>query len=283
MRALITGGAGCLGQYLIRTAPEGVEVSATWRKTSVEGVAGYQLDLGDQKAVEDLFQRVRPQLVIHTAYGSVDLENDIVAATCNLVDQCSRHGSFLVSLGSDLVLDGADGPYDESASPSPMLPYGDAKAKVEAYIADHLPEAATVRTSLIIGLDPVSQSSTWLLDKLSAKEPIELFTDELRCPIAAEDLALMLWELGLMNGPKGGVWNMVGPETLSRFAIGLLLAHRYGLDPSLIIPRRNADLSVARPRDLRMTCRRADSALRTKARAISEYLFPAADSPSVLD
>ncbi len=65
---------------------------------------------------------------------------------------------------------------------------------------------------------------------------------------------------------------MVGPEALSRYALGLLIAARFGLDPRGIVPPPSAASPAPRPRDLRMTTGRADAALRTRARGASEVM-----------
>ena len=78
MRVLVTGGAGLLGGALIRGAPEGVEVHATWRETPVEGAEAHRVDLADAAAVDALLARLRPAIVIHTAYGKHDLDRDVL-------------------------------------------------------------------------------------------------------------------------------------------------------------------------------------------------------------
>jgi dTDP-4-dehydrorhamnose reductase len=65
---------------------------------------------------------------------------------------------------------------------------------------------------------------------------------------------------------------------VSRYAIGVLLALRHGLDPRGIIPQPSAASPSPRPRDLRLLTSRADRELRTRARPISAVLFPPGSS-----
>ncbi len=91
MRVLVTGGAGLVGSTLIATAPDGVEVHATQRNAPVGGAPAHTIDLGDPDEPVGLLAAIRPDVVIHTAYGTADLERDVIAAT--------RSGSRFLPIG----------------------------------------------------------------------------------------------------------------------------------------------------------------------------------------
>jgi dTDP-4-dehydrorhamnose reductase len=210
--------------------------------------------------------------VIHTAYGKDDPERDILTASRVLAEACAAAGVALVHVSTDLVLDGEQAPYDDRADAAPVEPYGRWKAEAERAVAAACPAAAIARTSLIVRADPPDAITARLVESLRAGEPSRLYVDELRCPIFVEDLARQLWEIAALPG-RAGVWNLVGPEAVSRFALGTLIARRYGLDSSSLIPARNADHPVPRPRDLRLLTLRADRELKTRARTISQALL----------
>lgn len=274
MRVLITGGGGLLGGELIRQAPAPAELHATRRASPVHGAEAYTVELSDAEAVDTLFARVRPALVIHTAYSAAEGERDILRATENVVRACRSAGAALVYLSTDALLDGESSPFPESAEPAPVHDYGRWKAAAELHVRAQLPDAAVIRTSLIVRAEPPDRGSAWLLDALRRGEPVRLFTDELRCPVAVEDLAAQLWEIaGLPAERRGGVWHLAGPEAVSRYALGVLLAVRHGLDPRGIEPVPSATSPAPRPRDLRLLTTRADGELRTRARPISAVLF----------
>jgi len=277
MRVLVTGGAGLLGSALIRGAPEGVEVHATWRETPVAGAEAHRVDLADAAAVDALLARLRPAIVIHTAYGKHDLDRDVVRATRGVAEACRRASAGLVHLSTDVVFDGERAPYDESAAPVPISDYGRAKAEAERAVGELLPGAAIVRTSVIVRVDEENET----VRHLRAGTLPPAFVDELRCAIAVDDLAAQLWEVALLPADRrGGVWNLAGPEALSRHALAVLLALRFGLDPRDVIPGLNRGFTPPRPRDLRLSTARADRELAARARPISEVLFaPAALTP----
>jgi dTDP-4-dehydrorhamnose reductase len=276
MRVLITGGAGLLGRALLAAAPAGLDVHATRRRPGGEAdAATHAVDLAERDAVDALVGRLRPDLVLHTAYGTVDGERDIWLATRNVADACAASGAALLHMSTDALLSGARSPYDEDAPAEPVHDYGRWKARAEAHVRAALPSAAVVRTSLIVQVEPPDRGTASLLDALRAGARPAYYVDELRCPIAAADLAAQLWEIAaLPAGERGGTWNLAGPEAVSRYAHAVLTAVRFGLDPSAIVAVPSSASPVPRPRDLRLSTARADRALRTRARGISEVLAP---------
>jgi dTDP-4-dehydrorhamnose reductase len=274
MRALITGGAGLLGGTLLATASAGVEVHATMRRTPVRGAPAHALDLADEDAVRALLRDVRPDVVIHTAYSTENPERNIVAATGCVARACAAVGAALIHVSTDLVHDGEHSPYADDAVPAPVELYGRAKAAAEAEVRAALPDAAIARTSLIVRADPPDAITARLVATLRSGGTASLYVDELRCPIAADDLARQLWEIAALPAAEArGAWNLVGPEAITRFALGTLIARRFGLDASLLRPARNADHPSPRPRDLRLLTGRADRTLRARARPITEVLI----------
>lgn len=266
---LVTGGAGLLGRTLLALAPAGATLHATQRQQLVVGAVAHTVELSDGAAVAALFEQVQPTLVIHTAF-SYQGARDILAATRHVVEGCHATGAALIHLSTDALFDGEQAPYDESAEPAPLHDYGRWKTEAEWLVREALPQAAVVRTSLIVQFTPLDRNSAWVADSLREGKPITLFVDELRCPILAEDLAQQIWEVAALSpAERAGVWHLAGPEAVSRYALGLLIAAHEGLDPRGITPALSATYPTPRPRDLRLLTTRADRALRTRARPVS--------------
>jgi dTDP-4-dehydrorhamnose reductase len=276
MRVLVTGGAGLLGRSLLRLRPAAFDVLATRRSSPVDGADSVRLDLADADACSTLMGRFRPNLVIHTAYGTEKPGRDIVQATRNVLEACAESGARLIHLSSDALLDGEAAPYDEAVAPAPVHDYGRCKAEAETLVRDRIPGATIVRTSLLTSFSPLDPRSRWIADALRERTPVTLFVDEIRCPIHPDDLARQLWEIaGLPAAGTSGVWNLVGPECISRYALGLLVAAHEKLDPALILPGRSGATGMRRPRDLRLLTTRADRQLRTRPRPISSLVLSA--------
>lgn len=272
-RVLVTGGGGLLGGALLRSAPPGVELHATVRRTPAGAPSVHRVELTDAEGVLRAWEAARPDVVLHAAFDMEAGEREVHAAHRNVARACRETGAALVHVSTDALLDGERAPYDEAAEPAPVHPYGRLKALAERVVREERPDAAVVRTSILLRCDPPDRTTAWLLEALRRGEPARLFTDELRCPIAVDDLAAQLWELAALPAAgRAGVWNLVGPEALSRYAMGLLVAARWGLDPGGIVPVPSGASPSPRPRDLRLTTARADAALRTRARPASSVL-----------
>ena len=273
MRVLVTGAAGFLGRRLVVRAPAGVEVHGTWRRTAPpDGATAHRLDLADRDATSALVARVAPDVVVHTAYGTDDLGRDVVAATAHVADATAAVGAALVHLSSDVVFSGEDPPYAETAPPSPISAYGRAKAAAEAEVEVAVPDAAVVRTSLL--LDPASADPRmrWVTEAVQAGRPVDLFLDEVRMPLHPDDLADGIWTLlQRERARRQGPWHLVGPEACSRWDLGRLAVDTTGGDPSLLraVPSPR-EVDDPRPRDLRLRDDRAREAIGWSPRGVAD-------------
>lgn len=273
MRVLITGGAGLLGSELVRCAPAGTEVHVTVHRSPVPtdvaaAVVAHPVDLTDAVAVDALVAEVAPTVVVHTAY-SKDRHDVTEASTAAVARVCDRHAVWLVHLSTDALFDGEHAPYAEADDPSPLHAYGRAKATAEWTVRRSAPDAAIVRTSLIVRPDGSDPTSAWVVAALAAGERVRLFTDEIRTPVLVDDLAAMVWEVVGLGRPAGsGVWHLAGPERLSRADIGRRLAARLGLDASLIDACASPTDGERRPRDLSLSTARAQRELSVRARPV---------------
>lgn len=247
--AWITGAGGLIGSQVLRAAP------AIW---AARGLTRADFDLTDFAAVRAAFERDRPQLVIHCAAlsktGACEAHPDaahlhnveVTRVLCELASDLP-----LIFFSTDLVFDGTKGNYCETDAPSPLNVYARTKVAAERLVLAN-PRHTVVRTSLNAGrtLRGDAFNEQWCA-AWRRGEVLQLFTDEFRCPIAAEVTARALWELVAAGQP--GLYHLAGRERLSRFAIGTLLAARWPqlrprLEPFSIRdfpgPRRSPDCSL---------------------------------------
>ena len=132
-------------------------------------------------------------------------------------------------VSSDVVFSGAAPSYDEASPPDPVTPYGAAKAAAETAVKAITPSAVIARTSLIIG-DGDSKHEQLVHALAAGSAAGVLYTDEVRCPVHAADLAAALLELAA--APHAGTCHVAGADAVSRHELGLLIAARDGLDSS---------------------------------------------------
>jgi nucleoside-diphosphate-sugar epimerase len=141
-----------------------------------------------------------------------------IAAAAPPDQVCAERGLRLVHLSSDAIFAGDLGrPLREDDPPSPITVYGATKAEAEAVVAAADPRAVLVRTSLTYGGAEPSNHERRALDPTAT-----FYDDEIRCPVAAPDLAAAVIELaaraevggplhdGLLKARLRGVRDVLG-------------------------------------------------------------------------
>jgi dTDP-4-dehydrorhamnose reductase len=222
----ITGANGLIGNYLVQTA---LRLAPRWR---VRALTRDQLDLLDFDAVRREFQKDQPQLVIHCAAVSTITavqSNPGLARRVN-VDVTALLAALaadipFVFFSTDLVFDGRKGDYTETDAVNPLHIYGETKAAAEQIVLRN-PCHIIVRTSINGGVSRAGNRgfNEDLRLAWQAGRMMNLFTDELRCPIFAGETARAVWEL--VNQGHTGLFHVAGAEKLSRWQIGQLMAAR---------------------------------------------------------
>ena len=241
MRLHVTGATGYLGSELVRLRPD-----ATTERVEIR----------DATAVQALFERLRPDTVVHTAYRQDDAAVN-VEGSANVARAAASVGARLVQLSTDVVFDGLKGdPYVEQDPLSPVSAYGASKAEAERRVAAAHPDALIVRTSLIVGgVGGVEPSK----HELAATGPGPWFTNEIRSPVQVTDLAEALLELAELD--VAGPLHAAGADGVSRAELAELIAGR---------PVRTAEAPPTRPLDCRLDSSRAQALLGRRLRGVRE-------------
>jgi dTDP-4-dehydrorhamnose reductase len=279
-RILITGGTGYLGAELVRRAGAGgwqVAATSFSQLPDQPGARWFQVDVRDEPALTRAFEAWRPDVVVHTAYrqSGPDLWS-ISAEGAGVVARAVRQaGARLIHLSSDVLFDGERvGSYSEADDPSPITPYGEAKAAAERLVAEAHPAALIVRTSLIYGGAEPGPHEQLVLDALSSQADVAFFTDELRCPIAVGDLAQALLELA--PGERVGRLHVAGADIVSRNEFARLVAAAHGQDPARLRAASSAGSGIRRPRNCALDSSLARQLLQTRLRGVREVLSQSA-------
>jgi dTDP-4-dehydrorhamnose reductase len=276
-RLFITGGAGYLGAELVQRAlAAGWQVTATYFSShpAIAGARWLPLDIRDASGVDRAFAAQRPDVLIHTAYrqDGPDMWSATVRGTEVIAQACQASGVRLIHLSSDALFDGEPrgGRYTEADDPSPITPYGEAKAAAEQLVEQIDATALVVRTSLIYGGAQPSDHERLVFDCLKGHADLAFFTDELRCPIAVGDLAAALPELA----PRAisGRLHIAGAEVISRYGFAQAIAAAHGYDPRRLRAGSSVASGVRRPRNCALDISKAQHVVHLPLRGVNTVL-----------
>ena len=259
MKILITGSNGLLGQKLISALrnDQQIELIATSRgpdRTPVGlGERYHAMDITVAAEVDAVFDRTRPEVVIHTAaMTNVDaceldpptclMQN--VSATENLLAAAKRHKSHFVFLSTDFIFDGEKGPYSEADEPAPLSIYGQSKLDGERLVMESgLAKWAIARTIIVFGVaEGLSRSNPilWAKGALEKGEPIKVVDDQWRMPTLAEDLADGCIRIAKRGAT--GVYHLSGPDGMSILEMVGRVGKFFDLSTAVVTPIKSASL-----------------------------------------
>lgn len=272
MKVLVVGGSGFPGSELVRrTAAAGWVTAATYcssRPAAGPGVSWHRLDLREPERIEEVVAAAAPRAVVDVTSGDADWAVTADGSAGGAA-AAARHGCRLVHVSGDAVFSGSRVHYDETCLPDPVTPYGAAKAAAETAVRILAPDAAVVRTSLIVGHGR-SAHERMVHGLASGARDGVLFTDDVRCPVHVADLACALRELAVTG--QGGMFHLAGADAVSRHELGCLIARRDGLDAARLPARLRAGTRLPGALDVRLDADASRKRLRTRLRGAREFL-----------
>ncbi len=262
MKLAVTGAAGLLGQKLVEQALKaGHEVIPFDLDPTVPVPFGtiIPLDITDAGAVGAVMDECRPDWVVNAAaYTAVDASEEAEARVLavnvegvrNLLQSAGEISARVITLSTDYVFDGREGPYRENAAMNPLGVYGRSKADMEQAVHEAGGGHLIARTMVLYGAAPGVRRNfgLWVLQNLRAGEPIRAVTDQMGNPTLASDLARLLIAIAAQDG--SGICHVAGADRVSRYDFALALADEFGLDRGLIEPALTSDLGQAAERPL---------------------------------
>lgn len=293
MKLLLTGASGLVGAAVARAAAR--------RGHKVVGIVGrypgdvpgltkrISLELGDTVAVSTAVLDEFPEAIVNCAAISVPeaCERDPARAQQlnvilpELLARVAYHLSArYVHLSSEQVFDGGrTTPYSAGDPPAPINLYGRQKLESERLVHAAAPEfAVTIRPPLLMGDSLGGRRSVHerlLADWAAGKVP-KLYTDELRQPCTAENLAEVIVELCERNDGRG-VFHWAGSEVISRHALGVRLREHFKLTgkqaPIVAVTRaQTPDAAKTRQACLALDIAPLAAKLKTRPQTIAEQV-----------
>jgi dTDP-4-dehydrorhamnose reductase len=272
-RAIITGAAGLIGQYLVKTASRW---ASGW---DVQGLSRAELELTETSKVEARIHALKPDLLIHCAALSrtKDCEQNPdearrvnVEVTAQLA-QLSRDIPFIF-LSSGEVFDGKTGWYGETDEPNPINVYGKTKLEAERVVLQN-PQHTVVRIVLTSGTSQNGDRSFVedICRTAKAGKEVTLYADEFRCPLPAGVIARTIWEL--VDRKQPGLYHLGGSDRLSRWEIGETLLPWYPeLKGRLVKGSARNHIGSPRPSDLSLRCEKLQRLLSFRIPGFRKWL-----------
>lgn len=247
---LVTGSNGLTGQKIterVLTTKDFNLIATSKGENRFPVKEGYiyaEMDILNPANVAEVVAKYKPDAIIHTAAmtnvdtceSQKELARELnVGAVETLIQVCKQFDIQLVHLSTDFIFDGANGPYDELAPPSPLSYYGQTKLDAENAIIAAAGKWAILRTIIVYGIvSDMSRSNIvlWAKGALEKGEPIHVVNDQWRMPTLAEDLA----DCCLLAVEKNaqGVYNASGKDMMSISELVGKVADYWKLDKSLI-------------------------------------------------
>jgi dTDP-4-dehydrorhamnose reductase len=280
---LVFGSSSLVGSHFVATTHHRVmdmgQIDPRVEKLPVVGFA--PIDLTDASRVEEAVRRSNAEVVVNfaaatdvdrvererprspeEAQGPAFLINTVAPEA--MARGTRETGKFLVTLSTDFVFDGVDGPYSEDAEPMPFSPnlswYGWTKGEGERRVRAIDPGTAVVRIAY-----PYRASYSGKLDfarrivdghRRRALPPY--FSDQQITPTWVPDVSRALEFL--IEGRKAGVFHVASPTVTTPYLFAREILSRLGGAPEELAEGSLAEFlqrrgATPRPRKGGLTCR----------------------------
>jgi dTDP-4-dehydrorhamnose reductase len=273
-RVLLFGSGGMTGSALAK-AISGPNLYAFQHK---------ELEITDYVAVEKVFLKYKPQIVINAAaFTRVDdcekfretafLVN--TQAPDHIAELCKRFGSNLVHYSTDYIFDGtSDRPYPEDHPARPVNYYGTTKWEAEKRIVSSGCSFLILRTSWIFGRNGDNFVKK-IVKRALAGARLQAPIDQIGIPTYADDVAAAT--LRLLSLEARGIYHFASSGHCSRFEQAQMILKLYGLNNSLEAAK-NEDLNTPAKRphfsvlDISLYIGKAGQTPRSWEQSTAEYI-----------
>jgi dTDP-4-dehydrorhamnose reductase len=250
MKILITGANGFLGNYLSeQLLKKGHDVIATGKgdcRLPFHNYKNFQylsMDFTDPFAVHDVFEKIKPEAVVHAGAMTRpdECENNQwqsyltnVEGTVTMLLNAEEHKSFFVFLSTDFIFDGERGMYNEEDIANPVNFYGKTKAEAEDAVKEYKHGWAIIRTVLVYGKPLAGRNNilTIVKEKLEKGEEYRVVDDQVRTPTYVEDLASGI--VTILEKKVNGIYHLSGKDILTPYQMACMAADHLKLDSSFI-------------------------------------------------
>lgn len=232
-KILVTGSNGTVGSYVSSLFPHD-ELFLTTRKT---------LDIRDKGSVIQMFDNVRPHIVIHlAAKTNVDeCEKDSDDAnlvnhlgTENIAKACNKYSSTLVYVSTGAVFNGEKTYFTENDKPNPVNIYGKTKLLGEKAVQEFAKNHIIVRAGWIVGGGSKEKKfiSYILQQAREGVKEIKVINDKFGTLTYAKEL--IAYVKFLLDDSASGIYHFGSLGTCSRYEIAHHLMKQLQINTTVV-------------------------------------------------
>jgi len=259
LKILVIGGSGVIGSKIRKKfTSEKIDLFSTFMSHELNCKNDFLLDIRKKNDVEKIFDKIKPDIVIHTsAITNIDLCEDDhnladsvnIIGTKNIIEFSEKINSKLVFVSTSFVFDGEKSIYYETDSTNPTTYYGKTKEISEKNISNSNLDYLILRTD-----QPYSWIESWqhtnsvlrIIEKLKAKKIHQEVTDWYNTPTYVPDFVEATNKLIFNN--KSGIYHLVGSDFISRFEWAKIICEYFNLEQELIVPIKSEELKLSAKR-----------------------------------
>lgn len=275
MKVLVTGVSGQLGHdvmnELAKRGYTGVgsdiapEYSGVDDNTAVVNMEYVQMDITDEKAVDDIITRVNPDVIVHcAAWTAVDMAEDDdkvekvravnAGGTRNIAKAAKKLDCKMVYISTDYVFDGqGEKPWEPDCKDyKPLNVYGQTKLEGELAVSELLDKYFIVRIAWVFGVNGKNFIKT-MINVGKTHDTVRVVNDQIGTPTYTLDLSVLL--VDMIETDKYGYYHATNEGGyISWYDFTLEIYKQAGLDTKVIpVTTKEYGLSkAARPFNSRL-------------------------------
>ena len=275
MKVLVTGVSGQLGHdvmnELAKRGYTGVgsviapEYSGVDDNTAVVNMEYVQMDITDEKAVDEIITRVNPDVIVHcAAWTAVDMAEDDdkvekvravnAGGTRNIAKTAKKLDCKMVYISTDYVFDGqGEKPWEPDCKDyKPLNVYGQTKLEGELAVSELLDKYFIVRIAWVFGVNGKNFIKT-MINVGKTHDTVRVVNDQIGTPTYTLDLSVLL--VDMIETDKYGYYHATNEGGyISWYDFTLEIYKQAGLDTKVIpVTTKEYGLSkAARPFNSRL-------------------------------
>ena len=275
MKVLVTGVSGQLGHdvmnELAKRGYTGVgsdiapEYSGVDDNTAVVNMEYVQMDITDEKAVDEIITRVNPDVIVHcAAWTAVDMAEDDdkvekvravnAGGTRNIAKTAKKLDCKMVYISTDYVFDGqGEKPWEPDCKDyKPLNVYGQTKLEGELAVSELLDKYFIVRIAWVFGVNVKNFIKT-MINVGKTHDTVRVVNDQIGTPTYTLDLSVLL--VDMIETDKYGYYHATNEGGyISWYDFTLEIYKQAGLDTKVIpVTTKEYGLSkAARPFNSRL-------------------------------